>query len=207
MKRGLVPLLVVLGSGWLGALLFGGVLREALIRPLLYAYWYARLVVEALPQWFVWGCFAALALGLIWSAWWRTLADRAEPRPSDADAEMGGVAALAERLQLSIRGGYFHRRMRQRLRGLVGDVIALRDRRPPDRVKAELSERPDSLPEELRPLFADEPPRPRFGFRLMRRHDLDEFAAAIDWLDRTTTAFHATGGTFTERHDDRTERR
>lgn len=193
MRRRLIPLLVVLGSGWLGALLFGGVLRDALIVPVLYAYWYARLLLEALPQWAVWGGFVALALWLILGAWWRLLADRTSVRSSDTEAEMGEVAALAERLQLAVRGGYFHRRLRGRLRGLVGDVIAARERRSPDRVRAELNDRSDELPRAVRPLFEREPPRPRFGFGLLRRHDVDEFATAIDWLDRETAGLHLNG--------------
>jgi len=201
MRRRIVPLLVVLGSGWFGALIFGGVLREALIVPLLYAYWYGQLLIEALPQWLIWGAFVAFAVLLTMGAWARLLDDEAEGRTRSSDAEMGEVAALAERFHLSIRGGYFHRRIRQRLRDLVGDVVAERDRRSPDRVKAELGERRDGLPDAVQPLYEPEPPRPRFGFRLLRRHDLNEFAAAIDWLDRETSGLHATEGGDAGRHD------
>lgn len=201
MRRRMIPILIVLGSGWLGALLFGGVLREALIVPLLYGYWYAQLLIEALPQWLIWGGFIALSLWLILRAWWPVLEDQTEPRRSKAGTEMGEVAALAERFHLSIRGGYFHRRLRGRLRNLVGDVIAARDRRSPDRVKAELDARQNGLPDAVQPLYESEPPRPRFGFRLLRRHDLDEFETAIDWLDRETDRFHATEGGHADRHD------
>lgn len=201
MKRRIIPLLVVLGSGWLGALLFGGVLREALLVPLLYVYWYGRLLVEALPQWLLWGGFVALAIGLTAGTWARLVDDEGESRSRPSEAELGEVAALAERFHLSIRGGYFHRRLRQRLRGLVGDVIAVRERRSPDRMKAEIEERRHGLPQAVQSLFDREPPRPRFGFRLMRRHDLDEFARAIDWLDRETDPFHQTEGSDASRHD------
>lgn len=202
MKRRIVPLLVILGAGWIGALLFGGVLREALILPLLYAYWYGQLLAEALPPWLIWGAFVAVALLLTVSAWAKLLEDSSRSESRQSGAEMGEVAALAERLHLSIRGGYFHRRLRQRLRDLVGDVVALRDRRSPEDVKSEIGADHGHLPGELQPLFESEPARPRFGFRLLRRHDLDEFESAIDWLDRETEAFHGTGGTTAECHDD-----
>ena len=115
---------------------------------------------------------------------------------------MGDVEALAERLQLAVRGGYFHRRLRKRLRGLVGDVVAARERRSPNRVKDELNDRPDGLPRAVRPLFEREPPRPRFGFRLLRRHDVDEFATAIDWLDRATAGLHMNERDDDDRHGD-----
>lgn len=200
MKRRILPLLVVLGSGWLGALVFGGLLRDGLIVPLLYVYWYARLLVEAFPQWLIWGAFVALSVWLSLGAWARLLGNRDKPRSRAKEAELGEVAALADRLQLTIRGGYFHQRLRGRLQDRVGDVLAMRERRSPDRVKAELRERSDRRPAAVRPLFETEPPRPRFGFRLMRRHDLDEFADAIDWLDRETDDVHATERSNAGRH-------
>jgi membrane protein implicated in regulation of membrane protease activity len=186
MRRRAIPLLVVLASGWLGALVFGGVLRDALIGPLLYAYWYGRLFVEAMPQGLLWGVFVVLALALLAAPWFRLVKDRPASRRRRTEAPMGEVAALAERFELSIRGGYFHRRLRQRLRDLTGRVLASRQRRSSERVRAELSQHPDQLPEAIRPMFTDDPPRPRLAFRLMRQNDLDAFAAAIDWLDRET---------------------
>lgn len=186
MRRRAIPLLVVLGSGWLGALVFGGVLRDALIVPLLYLYWYVRLFVETLPQWLLWTLFVLLAVALTSGTWYRTIKSQAEPRRRRSEIEMGEVAALADRFRLSTRGGYFHRRLRQRLRELVSSVLATRQRRSPERVQAELRRHPDELPDAVRSLFADEPPRPRVSFRLLRSSDIGTFAAAIDWLDRET---------------------
>lgn len=186
MRRRVIPLLVVLASGWVGALAFGGVLRDALIVPLLYVYWYGRLFVEAMPQGLLWGVFVALALALLMAPWFRLIKDQPASRRRRREVPIGQVAALAERFQLSIRGGYFHQRLRQRLRDLTGRVLASRQRRSSDRVLAELREQPDHLPSAIRPMFTDDPPRPRFAFRLMRQNDLDAFAAAIDWLDRET---------------------
>ncbi len=186
MRRRVIPPLVVLACGWLGAVAFGGVLRDALIVPLLYVYWYARLFVEAMPQGLLWGVFVVLALALLAAPWLRLIKDQPASRRRRTEVPMGEVAALAERFELSIRGGYFHRRLRQRLRDLAGSVLASRQRRSPDRVRAELRQHPDPLPEAIRPMFTDDPPRPRFAFRLMRQNDLDAFAAAIDWLDRQT---------------------
>ena len=191
MRRRAIPPLVVLACGWLGALVFGGVLRDALIVPLLYAYWYGQLFVEATPQWLIWGSFVILALAVMAAAGFRLIQDPSRaPRRQHREVPMGEVEALAERFRLSIRGGYFHRRLRQRLRDLASRVLASRQRRSSERVRAELSRRPDQLPEAIRPMFTDDPPRPRFGFRLMRRNDVAAFAAAIDWLDRETDPSH-----------------
>ncbi|MFB6286962.1 MAG: hypothetical protein ABEK03_10365 [Candidatus Bipolaricaulia bacterium] len=186
MRRRAMPILVVLGSGWLGALVFGGALRDALIVPLLYLYWYVRLFVEALPQWLLWTLFVILAVALTSRTWYRTIKSQAEPHGRRSEIEMGEVAGLAERVRLSTRGGYFHRRLRQRLRELVSSVLATRQRRSPERVQAELRRHPDELPDAIRPLFTDEPPRPRLSFRLLRSSDIDTLAQAIDWLDRET---------------------
>ncbi len=205
MRRRAIPLLVVLGSGWLGALVFGGALRDALIVPLLYLYWYVRLFVEALPQWLLWALFVVLAVALTSGSWYRTIKRQAEPRRRRSEVEMGEVAALADRFRLATRGGYFHRRLRQRLRELVSSVLAARERRSPEWVQEELRGNPDELPDAVRPLFAQEPPRPRLSFRLMRSSDLDTFAQAIDWLDRETDPTDGQERGEVDRHGHRAE--
>lgn len=173
------PVGTVLLLASLLAVLFGGFVRDAIIVPLLHAYWVARLYVESLSQQLIWGAFVALALFVIA----RSAMGREGPpyrRPGEALPErVGPVKALAEHIRLAARGEYFRRRVARRCGELAVEVLAHRDRMPRERVRERLergelevpAQIQDDLREGLKPRPAQPPTWGTPFSRILRRID------------------------------------
>lgn len=146
-RRWLAALAV--GAPILLALLLQDFFREALVVPLLYAFWVIYLYATSLPQGVLW--VLALGVSLLFVLGGLGGSGRIRRRAGREDEEAPGrVSVWAERVELARRGGYFQRVLARHLGKLAIAALARRRRLEPDEIKRLLETDALHLPPEAR---------------------------------------------------------
>jgi hypothetical protein len=138
------------------ALLFQDFFREALVVPILYAFWVIYLYVTSLPQAVLWGLFLGVSLLIVLGGLGGSGRIRRRGGREDEDSP-GRVSVWAERVELARRGGYFQKILARHLGKLAIEALARRRRLEPDEIKRRL---------EMDALDLDLPPEARAYLRL-----------------------------------------
>ncbi|OGF54138.1 MAG: hypothetical protein A2Z21_07125 [Candidatus Fraserbacteria bacterium RBG_16_55_9] len=149
MKTHWLPLGLVLLLSSLLALLFQDFLREVIVVPLLYAYWFMRLYVESLPQSFLWALFMAAVIAIaVKSISARTAKSRHGHRGLQKERQ-GKIEVWVERVRLAKRGKYFRVRLARRLAEFSLETLAYRERRTPEEIREQLQSGRSGIPQEI----------------------------------------------------------
>jgi len=141
-------LLVLLGAIVL-AFSFQDFLRETIVVPILYAYWFARLYIESLPQTLLWAIFIVAAVMIVARSFW------AQGRRSNRSLRgvdikpLGKIGAWSERIHLARQGGYFEERLARCLAELTLATLSYRERLSPEEVRQEIQSGLAYMPQEI----------------------------------------------------------
>ncbi len=177
MKKYWIPLgLVVLLSSLL-ALAFQDFLREAIVVPLLYAYWFVRLYIESLPQSLLWALFIGVAIVIIG----RGFVKREKTRRARHGVPMEHrqkIEAWAERIRLARRGNYFTLRLARRLAEISLEVLAYRERLAPDKIRRRLESGMLRIPEDIQAYL-------QTGLAMDARPTLSERGHQVPWARKS----------------------
>jgi hypothetical protein len=148
MRRRLPAIGLALLLAGLLFLIASGAFEEAVIVPLLFLWWVARVLYMSLPQALVWGAFVAIAAVLVA----KSLSWRAAPLPiiEPQAGSRGRVADWSRWLRESGRDDHARWRLAQRLSQLAVETLALREQCPPEEVGRRLEDGSLDLPPELR---------------------------------------------------------
>jgi signal transduction histidine kinase len=150
-KSWVPPVLLLLVAAAL-ALLFQDVLREFIVVPILYAYWFARLYVESVPQSFLWAFFLAAAVLLVARSFW---SQSIKPRRTRREIPLkppGKIEAWVERIRLARHSEYFRARLARRLADLLLQTLAYRTRLSAEEVRQQLHQQlqmSNQIPQEI----------------------------------------------------------
>lgn len=131
------------------AYIFRNFIREAIVMPVAYLLWSARLLFESLPQIVVWIALLLVAFVLAIGS----LIPRIKPRPrtpGDEAGVRGQVETLARRIDLAKRGYYFRWHLAQRLSELAIDVLAQRQRASREQIRQQLLAGALDIPDGIR---------------------------------------------------------
>lgn len=150
MKTHWLPLgLVLLLSGLL-ALLLQDFLRETIVVPLLYAYWFVRLYLESLPQSLLWALFMGAALVMVAKGLSLNRTTFRKERRGWETESLGKIEAWVERVRLARRGNYFKLRLARRLADFSLEALAHRERLTPEEIQKQLQSGRLPIPEEMK---------------------------------------------------------
>lgn len=146
-KRLLLVLLVLLPP-IAAAFLLEDFVRDTIVIPVLYTFWYLRLLFESIPQVVLW--FLLIGLVLFFGA--RSLTSRRSlPSVPQATAhQRGRVEEWARMLVLAERRGYSRWRLAHRLGRLAIEVLAHQYKLGPRQARQMLDSDAASLPPEVR---------------------------------------------------------
>lgn len=140
--------LVLLGAIAL-ALLFQDFLRETIVVPILYAYWFARLYIESLPQTLLWAIFIVAAVMIVGRSFWAQ-SGRSSRSLRGVDVKpLGKIGAWSERIHLARQGGYFQERLARSLAELTLATLSYRERISPEEVQKEIQSGLANMPQEI----------------------------------------------------------
>ncbi|PMP87704.1 MAG: hypothetical protein C0183_01820, partial [Roseiflexus castenholzii] len=125
-RQRLIVILALAAVVEIVALGIRGLLKDALITPLLYLIWGVMRIFESIPQGMIWLVFVAaagiVALASIWGG------RRGEVRRDTDTALRGRVYEWLRLVALAQRHDYSRWRMAQRLMLLLAETIAARER-------------------------------------------------------------------------------
>jgi hypothetical protein len=137
-RKQLLPVGTVLLLACLLALLFQDFLREGIVVPLLYAYWFMRLYVESLPQALLGALFLGVALIWVSKGFLSARGERRRPARELRVEHRGKIETWVERLRLARRGRYFQSRLARRLLELALEAYAYRERTTPEEIRKQV---------------------------------------------------------------------
>jgi hypothetical protein len=130
------------------ALIATGAIVDVVVTPLLFLWWVARVLYEALPQALLWGAFVAIAVLLVAKSLTWSLAPLPPAEPQ-ADTR-GRVSTWSELLRESSRDDHGRWRLAQRLSQLAIEMLAFREQCPPHEISRRLDNGSLDLPPDLR---------------------------------------------------------
>jgi hypothetical protein len=144
------------------ALVLSGFARQVIVVPLLYVVWVGRLLVQSIPQFFLWAGFLLIVLILAARSLRAQRSTTKRRRRAREGLEgttgySGQVAVWARRVHLAAGGSYYYRwYLAQQLGKLAQDVLAYRRRLAPTQTRPfvtfspEGSGRGSDIPPEVR---------------------------------------------------------
>ncbi|MFO7916952.1 MAG: hypothetical protein R6V13_02595 [Anaerolineae bacterium] len=128
-----IPLAILLSQN------LRGFVRDLVVMPLLYILWIGRLLLQSIPQSFLWIIFLIFAI----LTTMRSLIGhqgRAQTRHDLEKGRQGRVKELARRIELAEQSDYFHYQIARRLDTLVVETVSNSKRRTPEQVEQALDE-------------------------------------------------------------------
>jgi hypothetical protein len=146
-RRRLVPLAVILIVAGLLTLVLQDYARQ-LIRPLLFVAWIGRLLVETIPQVFIWGIFVGIALLVAARSLFKRSVTGPPVRRSQPPAE-GRIERWATLIEQSGQETYYRWQLAQPLQALIIDMLAHQQRSTPRQIKQQLAADSIDLPPEI----------------------------------------------------------
>ena len=149
MKKSWLPFGLVFALSSLLALLFQGFLRQVIVVPLLYAYWFVRLCLESLPQSLLWALFIGVAVVIAGKSLSVKKAKSRQERRGFTIEHQGKIEAWMERVRLARRGNYFKVRLARRLAEFSLETLAYRERLAPQEIQAQLESGTLEAPQEI----------------------------------------------------------
>ena len=129
LKRILIMAAAIVAMGLPLMFLMEDFVQEAIVKPLARQLWVIRVILEAMPQSYLIGALVALVLYVAV----RSLGREPPPPPKERhtlSTPEGEAAAWFRRLDLSTKGGYSQRRIRQQVGQMILQVIAHEQRLP-----------------------------------------------------------------------------
>ncbi len=167
MKKRFLPLAIfLLAVGVLAFVVQGqSFIQQALVEPLLYAFWFVALLFSGIPQAFYWAAFIISAL---------IIASLSVPRdkrikPQDQAAlsgNRGSVAAWAALIRVSRESDFSRRSLAHALRKLSKDLMFPDEHVRYHEFEARLEQTSSALPPEIAAYF--QAPMPETVFKLFR---------------------------------------
>ena len=152
MKNRFLPLIVALISAAFLAFLVKDFIRDVIILPLLYVFWYVTLFLRSLPQFLFWAIFILMALTIALRSLSR--GDGAERKAKVEPPTLGGPVAVWSRLiQHAEAGGYSRWQLSQSLARLTWELLGNGERLSTQQVDARLRQGDLDLPPEVRAYF------------------------------------------------------
>jgi hypothetical protein len=139
--------LALLLAGLLG-LIATGAISDVVVVPLLFLWWFARVVYESLPQALLWGVLVAIAVLLLA----KSLSWSAAPLPTvepQVDS-YGPMADWSRWLRDSSRDDHARWRLARRLSQLAVETLAFREQCPPHEIGRRLDDGSLDVTPELR---------------------------------------------------------
>lgn len=178
MKKHWVPWMLVLLLSYLLALAFQDFLREAIIMPILYAYWFVRLYIESFPQSLLWAIFIGVAIVIVGRGFFKREKTR-RARHGVPMEHRQKIEAWAERIRLARRGNYFKLRLARRLAEISLEVLAYRERLAPDKIRRRLESGILRIPEDIQAYL-------QAGLAMDARPTLSQRGQHAPWARKTS---------------------
>lgn len=146
--------LLILGGILLGvvllALLLRGVVRQAVLMPLLYTWWVGRLLYRSVPQLVFWVLFMVGALLILWRSLFRRAGDPPKTTGVVLEERMGPVQTWARWLRRA-RSSYYSRwRLARLLAELTQEILIYQNQMTPTDARQSLEMGSLEAPPEVR---------------------------------------------------------
>lgn len=148
MKNQLLPFSLILLVASLLTLIGRDVMNEAIVTPLLYFFWVAVLVLQSIPQEFIWGLFLLVAVIITWRSLFRRRIRLKPPLPAPPP-EPERIEGWLKLLRQADRETYYKWQLAQRLRKLTIDVLAHEARLTPRQIRRRLTGNQLDLPPDI----------------------------------------------------------
>lgn len=172
MKNRFLPLILALASAACLAYLVKDFIRDVIVLPLLYVFWYLTLFLRSLPQFLFWAIFILVALIMAL----RSLSRERDERGSKIEPPaLGGPVAVWSRLiHHAEAGGYSRWQLSQSLARLTWELVGDGERLTTQQIDTRLRRGELDLPPEIRAYFqagmAPYQPISRLKRRLLGNH-------------------------------------
>jgi hypothetical protein len=151
-NRRLLPLGLILLLAVLLAPVLRDFVREVVVIPFLYLFWFGRFIFESIPQAMLWGCFSILILMIMGIS---LLGKRHRKRTSlkSLEAHQERIESWANLIHRARQDDYFKWRLAQRLQKLTLDAIAHSKNQSLKQTRQQLKRGELDLPPELQAYF------------------------------------------------------